>query len=176
MSYCGIGTGTAIAVVLEPLIRRIIALHACDPITSRPTPEAAVIAVCIGSILIPIGEFWFSWTAQASVHWICPILAGIPFGLGNGLVFIYATNYMAGSYTVYAASALAGNSIVRYGLAGLLPLAGDRIYDTLGAHWAGTMLALIEVILIPIPFIFYRYGHHIRLRSQMIVKRDGNGS
>lgn len=176
LSYCGIGTGTAVAVGLEPLIRKIIALHPHDPITNRPAPEAAVIAVCIGSILIPIGEFWFSWTAQPSVHWILPILAGIPFGLGNGLVFIYATNYMAGSYTVYAASALAGNSIVRYGLAGVLPLAGEKMYSTLGANWAGTMLALIEVILIPIPFIFYKYGHHIRLRSPMIVKRDMDSS
>lgn len=174
LSYCGIGTGTAIAVLLEPLIRKIIAWHPCDPITGRPNPEAAVIAVCIGSILIPIGEFWFSWTTQPSVHWIWPILAGIPFGLGNGFVFIYATNYLAGSYTVYAASALAGNSIVRYGLAGVLPLAGDKMYSTLGAHWAGTMLALIELVLIPIPFIFYKYGHHIRLRSPITVKRDIN--
>ncbi|KAJ5092652.1 hypothetical protein NUU61_007522 [Penicillium alfredii] len=170
LSYCGIGTGTAIAVALEPMIRGIIAIHPCDPATGRPPPEAAVFAVCIGSVLIPIGEFWFAWTAQPSVHWISPILAGLPFGLGNGLVFIYATNYMAGSYTVYAASALAGNSIVRYGLAGVLPLAGSRMYHKLGANWVGTLLALMEVILIPIPFIFYKYGHKIRLQSPMIRK------
>ncbi|KAJ5203634.1 uncharacterized protein N7498_004513 [Penicillium cinerascens] len=176
LSYCGIGTGTAIAVTLEPLIRRFIAMHPRDPITGRPAPEAAVFAVCMGSILIPIGEFWFAWTARPPIHWVCPILAGLPFGLGNGLVFIYATNYMAGSYTVYAASALAGNSIVRYGLAGVLPLAGSKIYSTLGANWAGTMLALIEVILIPIPFVFYKYGHKIRLQSPMIVKGLENGT
>ena len=171
LSYCGIGTGTAIAVALEPLIRKIITMHPLDPHTGRPAPEAAVFAVCLGSILIPIGEFWFAWTARPSIHWIVPILAGLPFGLGNGLVFIYATNYMAGSYTVYAASALAGNSIIRYGLAGLLPLAGSKMYGTLGANWAGTLLALIEVLLIPIPFIFYKFGHKIRLQSPMIVKR-----
>ncbi|KAJ6003204.1 hypothetical protein N7451_005751 [Penicillium sp. IBT 35674x] len=170
LSYCGIGTGTAIAVSLEPLIRRIISMHPKNPVTGRPAPEAAVFAVCVGSILIPIGEFWFAWTARPPVHWVCPILAGLPFGLGNGLVFIYATNYLAGSYTVYAASSLAGNSIVRYGLAGVLPLAGNRMYHAMGAEWAGTMLALIEVVLIPIPFIFYRYGNRIRMRSPMIVK------
>ncbi|KAJ5608711.1 hypothetical protein N7528_009278 [Penicillium herquei] len=170
LAYCGIGTGTAIAVSIEPLIRRIIQRHPKDPVTGRPAPEAAVFAVCVGSIMIPIGEFWFAWTARPPVHWICPILAGLPFGFGNGLVFIYATNYLAGSYTVYAASSLSGNSIIRYGLAGVLPLAGNKMYDTLGAEWAGTMLALIEVILIPIPFIFYKYGHKIRMRSPMIMK------
>jgi hypothetical protein len=145
-------------------------MHPKSPMTGQPPPEAAVFAVCVGSVLIPIGEFWFAWTARPPVHWTCPILAGLPFGLGNGLVFIYATNYLAGSYTVYAASSLAGNSIVRYGLAGVLPLAGNRMYHAMGAEWAGTMLALIEVALIPIPFIFYRYGDRIRMRSPMIVK------
>jgi hypothetical protein len=93
--------------------------------------------------------------------------------LGNGLVFIYSTNYVAGSYTVYAASALAGNSIVRYGLAGVLPLAGSKMYHTLGPNWAGTVLAIIEVALIPIPFFFYKFGHKIRLQSPMIVKNQG---
>ncbi|KAJ5263216.1 hypothetical protein N7478_010821 [Penicillium angulare] len=170
LSYCGIGTGTTIAVVLEPFIRKIIYMHPKDPTTGRPFPEAAVFAVCCGSIMIPIGEFWFSWTARPSVHWISPILAGLPFGFGNGLVFIYSINYLAGSYTVYAASSLASVSIIRYGLAGVLPLAGNKMYRTMGADWAGTMLALIEVVLIPIPFIFYKYGHKIRMRSPMIVK------
>lgn len=170
LSYCGIGIGTAIAVMLEPLIRKIISLHPNDPQSGKPAPEAAVFAVCVGSLLIPIGEIWFAWTASPSVHWICPILAGLPFGLGNGLTFIYATNYLAGSYTIYAASALSGNSIIRYGLASVLPLAGSKMYTTLGANWAGTMLALIEFALIPIPFYFYRNGHKIRLRSPMITK------
>ncbi|KAJ5734952.1 uncharacterized protein N7483_000077 [Penicillium malachiteum] len=170
LAYCGIGTGTAVAVSIEPLIRRIIQRHPKDPVTGRPPPEAAVFAVCVGSLMIPIAEFWFAWTARPPVHWICPILAGLPFGFGNGLVFIYATNYLAGSYTVYAASSLSGNSIIRYGLAGVLPLAGNKMYDTLGPEWAGTMLALIEVVLIPIPFIFYKYGHKIRMRSPMIMK------
>lgn len=174
LSYCGIGTGTAISVALEPLIRRVIALHPRDPVTGRQSPEAAVLAVCVGGILIPIGEFWFAWTARPPVHWIWAILGGLPFGLGNGLVFIYAMNYLAGSYTVYAASALAGNSIIRYGLAGVLPLAGSRMYRTLGANWAGTMLALLEVILVPIPIIFYKYGHRIRVKSPMIVKGIDN--
>lgn len=166
LGYCGIGTGTTIAVLLEPLIRRIIDLHPRDLNTGRPAPDAGVIAICIGSILIPVGEIWFAWTARPSVHWIFHILAGLPFGLGNGFVFIYATSYIAGIYTDYAASALAGNSIVRYGLAGVLPLAGDRMYSVLGPNWAGTMLALIER---------NKYGHHIRLRSPMIAKRDMGG-
>lgn len=170
LGYLGIGIGVVLAVISEPLVRKMIQMHRPDPVTGQIPPEAAVSPICIGSILIPIGEFWFSWTAQPSIHWICPILAGVAFGLGNGLVFIYATTYLASSYTIYAASALAGNSVVRYVFGGVLPLAGSQMYHRMGVNWAGTMLALIEVILIPIPFVFYRYGWKIRQRSPLISK------
>lgn len=127
--------------------------------------------ICIASILIPIGELWFAWTcAPASIHWIVPLLAGVPFGAGNTGVFIYASSYLTGSYGMYAASALAGNSVIRSILGGVLPLAGTAMYDTLGPNWAGTLLGLLEVLIIPIPFVFYKYGHKIREKSKMIMR------
>lgn len=42
------------------------------------------------------------------------------------------------------------------------------MYNTLNANWAGTLLGLIEVAIIPIPFIFYKYGGRIRQRSTLI--------
>ncbi|KAE8150692.1 major facilitator superfamily domain-containing protein [Aspergillus avenaceus] len=170
LGYLGIGTGIALAVLSEPLMRKLIAMHPPDPIAGKTPPEACVRAICLGSILIPIGEFWFSWTARSPVHWISPILAGVPFGFGNTLVFIYATSYLAGSYGIYAASAIAGNSLVRYVFSGVLPLAGSKMYAALGVNWAGTMLALIEVLLIAIPLVFYRYGGRIRQRSKMVSR------
>lgn len=41
-------------------------------------------------------------------------------------------------------------------------------YKTLGPHWSATMLSLIEFAMIPIPVIFYKYGHRIRERSTLI--------
>jgi len=127
-----------------------------------------VSVVCIAAVLIPVGELWFAWTGTPNCHWILPILAGIPFGMGNCGVFIYATNYLVHSYDIYAASALAGNAVLRSVMGATLPLAGPAMYSSLGAHWAGTLLALLEFICIPIPFIFYRYGHRIREKSVLI--------
>ena len=131
-------------------------------------PEAAVSIVCIAACLVPIGELWFAWTCAPPVHWIWPILAGIPFGAGNTAVFIYATNYIAGSYGIYAASALAGNTVVRSIIGSTLPLAGPAMYSKLGPHWAGTLLGLVQVAIIPIPIIFYIYGEGIRKKSSLI--------
>lgn len=51
-----------------------------------------------------------------------------------------------------------------------LPLAGASMYKAMGPNWAGTFLGLLEVLLIPIPYIFYRRGERIRARSPVISK------
>lgn len=143
--------------------------HKVDPETGKVSPEAMVSAVCIASILAPAGELWFAWTSSpASIHWILPILAGVLFGAGNTGVFIYANNYLTFSYGVYAASALAGNTVMRSVLGGVLPLVGPYMYDDMGPNWSATLLGLLEVLIIPIPFAFYRYGHKIRMKSTLI--------
>lgn len=165
----GIGVGTMLAIVTEPLARRLVNSHKKDPSTGRVPPEASVSIVCIASILCPIGQLWFSWTSvPITIHWIWPILAGIPFGAGNCLVFIYASNYIAGCYGVYSASALAGNSVVRSLMGGSLPLAGPSMYAKLSPQWAGTLLGAVQVLLIPIPFVFYKWGAKIRTKSPLI--------
>ncbi|MCJ1285099.1 hypothetical protein MMC26_004437 [Xylographa opegraphella] len=170
LAFTGVGIGSLCIILLEPLIRRMIQSHKKDPETGAVTPEAMVSIVCIAAVLAPVGELIFAWTCAPPVHWVWPILAGIPFGAGNTGVFIYASNYLAGSYGIYAASAMAGNSVVRSFLGGTLPLAGPAMYQTLGPHWAGTLLGLVQVIIIPIPVIFYRYGGRIREKSALISK------
>ncbi|KAH8819491.1 major facilitator superfamily domain-containing protein [Xylogone sp. PMI_703] len=171
LAFAGIGTGTVIGIITEPLIRRWINSHPKEPDTGRVAPEASICIVCVAAFLCPIGQLWFSWTCfPTTIHWILPILAGVPFGLGNCWVFIYSSNYLAGSYGIYTASALAGNTVVRSLAGGTLPLAGPAMYSKLGPQWAGTLLGLTQVVLIPIPFVFYKWGKGIRMRSPLIRK------
>jgi hypothetical protein len=169
LSFVGIGVGTMIAIISEPLARKLVNAHRKDPETGRAIPEASASLVCIGALLCPVGQLWFSWTSvPITIHWIWPILAGVPFGAGNALIFIYATNYIAGCYGIYSASALAGNSVIRSFLGGTLPLAGTAMYTALTPQWAGTLLGLTQVVLIPIPFAFYFWGPKIRAKSPLI--------
>lgn len=43
---------------------------------------------CAGSVILPVGMFWFAWTVQPSVHWAVPIAASILVGLGMLLIFL----------------------------------------------------------------------------------------
>ncbi|ROW07276.1 hypothetical protein VMCG_03841 [Cytospora schulzeri] len=169
LSFIGIGIGTMIAICLEPFWRRVINSHAKDPETGRVAPEASACIMSIGAVLTPIGQLVFSWTClPTTIHWAIPIAFGIPFGCGNTLCFIYGSNYLAGAYGYFAASALAGNAVMRSIFGATLPLAGSTMYAALTPQWAGTLLGLMEVVLIPIPIIFYRYGDRIRARSPVI--------
>ena len=88
--------------------------------------------------------------------------------MGNTLCFIYGSNYLASSYSTYAASALAGATVMRSIFGATLPLAGPALYTALTPRWAGTLLGLLEVVMVPVPFVFLRYGERIRGRSRVI--------
>jgi hypothetical protein len=168
LSFLGIGIGTMMVICSATPIRKMINAHKRDAEGNVP-PEAMMSIVCIAAILVPVGELWFAWSCYPTkIHWAISIAAGIPFGFGNGAVFIYAGNYLAYSYGIYAASAMAGNAVMRSFLGGTLPLAGPSMYRALGPNWAGTLLGVLEVLIIPIPFLFYRYGHRIREKSTLI--------
>lgn len=168
LSFVGIGVGVLIAIACEPLFRKVINLHRKDPETGMVPPEAMVSIVFFGATLLAISQLWFSWTCTPNVHWIVPILDGVPFGAGNACVFIYATNYIARSYGIYAASALAGNMFTRSLAGAFLPLAGPSMYKALGLNCAGTILGIVEAVCILIPAIFYFHGHRIRRASHFI--------
>jgi hypothetical protein len=46
------------------------------------------------AILTPIGLFWFAFTSYKSVHWIVPIIAEIPFGMGMIWTFTSVFTYL----------------------------------------------------------------------------------
>ena len=70
--------------------------------------------------------------------------------------------YLVDAFTIYAASALAANTVLRSLLGALLPLAGQKMYMTLGLGWGNSLLAFIALAMCTIPFIFYKYGERIR--------------
>jgi hypothetical protein len=48
----------------------------------KPEPEFRLPQVIVGSMLAPVGLFWFAFTTYKSVHWIVPIIASGVFGMG----------------------------------------------------------------------------------------------
>jgi hypothetical protein len=69
-------------------------------------------------------------------------------------------------YAMYAASALAANTIVRSAVGAALPLVISQWVAYQGLQWVATIVGCVGIALSPSPFLFYRYGHKIRHRSK----------
>ncbi|OXV05419.1 hypothetical protein Egran_06813 [Elaphomyces granulatus] len=135
----------------------------------RVAPEHRLYAAMFGSFLLPIGLFWkwFAWTPRKSVHWIVPVLAGVPFGWGTLAVFLGSITYLVDTYQVAnGASAVAGNGILRFALGAVFPLFTIQMYERLGIHWAGSIFAFISLVMIPVPWIFFWKGKELRKKSR----------
>lgn len=106
---------------------------------------------CLGALLLPVGLFIFAFTSPPSIHFIIPILASVPFGIGYILIFTGVQVYIVDSYGVYAASALAANAVQRGVLATVFPLFAAKLYEGLGLRGAGARECLV--------------GHRIRIAA-----------
>ena len=129
-------------------------------------PEARLPPGMVGSAALPIGLFWFAWTNYPSIHWIVCIIGSAPFGFGMVLVFLSCMNYLIDAYTVYAASVLAANSVLRSLFGAAFPLFTSQMYSALGIHWASTIPAFLALACMPFLFVFYKVGEKIRLKCK----------
>ncbi|KAJ0414770.1 major facilitator superfamily domain-containing protein [Aspergillus carlsbadensis] len=133
----------------------------------RLQPEDRLPDAFPAAILLPVSLFWFAWTAApTTIHYLIPIASGIPFGFGMVMVFLPVFNYLIDTYTVYAASALAANTMLRSLFGAAFPLFTGNMYDSLGVHWASCVPAFLSVACAPLPFAFYFWGERIRRRSR----------
>ncbi len=114
------------------------------------------------SFCLPPTFFWYGWSTYYRTHWIVPIIGLFPFSFGIIGLFLPMTTYLVDCYPMYAASAIAANTVLR-SLAGmLLPLAGPAMYESLGLGWGNSLLGFICVLMIPVPLLLNKYGAKLR--------------
>lgn len=131
-------------------------------------PEHRLWPAMIGGLGLPIGLFWFGWSAKKDVHWVVPILGLVPFGWGNLCIFIATAIYLVDTYAALtAASAIGANGLLRYLLGATFPLFTIQMYEHLGIGWATSVLGFLSLAMLPIPWALYKWGHHIRARSTL---------
>ncbi|CAN9373587.1 unnamed protein product [Alternaria alternata] len=137
---------------------------------SHVDPEHRLYSAMGGAWGMVIGLFWFGWCADQGVHWAPTIIGVIPFAWGNLCVFTSSALYLSDVYgAMNGASAIAANGIVRYILGAVFPLFTVQMYDALGIGWATSLLGFLSLGMVPIPFLFFKYGPAIRAKSRYPV-------
>ncbi|KAK5110953.1 hypothetical protein LTR62_005491 [Meristemomyces frigidus] len=122
-----------------------------------------------GSFAIPISLFWMGWTARPDISIWSPLAASVLFGYGILCVFITCYQYIIDSYEIYAASALASITLIRYVAAGSMVIVGIPFYENMGVPYTCTILGCLSCLLVPVPYLFYIYGPKIRSYSKYAV-------
>ena len=136
-------------------------------------PEDKLQLTMFAGILFPICMFWFAWTANFnSIHWMAPTLAGVFLSTSIVLIFVGYLNYLTDSYLMYTASAMAANTICRSACGAAAPLFTEQMFLALGVGPGGSLIGGVAVLLAPIPFVFYKYGESIRVKSRFAPTPD----
>lgn len=131
-----------------------------------PIPEWRLFPVILGGVAFTGGLFWFGWSGyKPETHWIVPTLSGLLTGFGLLSIFLQSLNYLVDAYLMFAASAIAANTFLRSIAGAVFPLFSMYMFSALGVNWAGSLLGFVALALVPIPIVFYKFGHRIRARS-----------
>lgn len=90
--------------------------------------------------------------------------------MGLVVVFSSVSAYLVDSYLIFAASVTAANTCFRSLVGAMLPLAGHKMYATLGLGWGNSVLAFIALAMCAVPWLFRRYGAMIRTHPKFQIR------
>ncbi|KAJ5658213.1 MFS transporter cpaT [Penicillium longicatenatum] len=169
LSYLGIGIGSVIGLATLGATSDRLLKYLTNKNGGASKPEYRLPPMIPGSLFVPVSLFIYGWTAYYKVHWIVPIIGTSFLGVGMLMAFMTVSTYLVDAFTIYAASAMAANTVLRSLVGALLPLAGPAMYKSLGLGWGNSLLGFIALAMCPLPVVFYVYGERIRTSKMFRV-------
>ncbi|KAJ7118564.1 major facilitator superfamily domain-containing protein [Mycena crocata] len=167
LTYIGLGVGFLLATGFSAKSANEVYLYLSKKNGGKGEPEMRIPALMFGSLFVPVGLFWYGWSAQAGIHWIMPIIGSGIFGFGMMSTFLPIQLYLVDAFT-YAASALSAASVFRSLLGFAFPLFGNQMFAALGVGGGNSLLGGLAIVLgIPFPIYIYYRGAAIRERSKL---------
>ncbi|KAM0103441.1 hypothetical protein ACP6JE_001972 [Aspergillus fumigatus] len=162
LTYLGIGVGSLIGLLIFGTISDEILIYLTKQNDGVREPEFRMPPLIPGSLFVPIGLFWYGWSAEKQLHWMMPIVGTGFVGFGMLASFLPIQTYLVDAFSEHAASVTASMTVVRSLIGAFLPLAGPAMYARLGLGWGNSMLGFIALTMLPLPVVFYYYGKKIR--------------
>ncbi|KAF2101721.1 MFS general substrate transporter [Rhizodiscina lignyota] len=163
--FAAIAVGATVVTLTAPGLYSWARHHTEYVRGAKVTPEFRLWPAMITAPLLPISLFWLGWTNYPSISIWSGLTACFFFGAVLISMYVGAYEYIIDSYGEHAAVALASITMARYLIAGGMVMAARPMFETLGVHWTLTLLGCVAAILTPGPFLLYRYGEKLRVRS-----------
>ncbi|TDL29703.1 multidrug resistance protein 4 [Rickenella mellea] len=167
LAYLGPGVGCILSTFYNSLIAEKIYNKLADKNGGVGKPEYRMPAFIFASPLVPIGLFWYGWSAQEQLHFMMPIVGAGIFGFGLMCTYLPISLYLVDAFK-YAASAIAAATVFRSLLGFAFPLFGAQMFKAMGNGGGYSFLAGLAIITgIPFPIWIYYRGEKIRARSNL---------
>ena len=167
LAYLGLGVGFLAATIVGAKFADQVYHKLAAKNGGVGTPEMRIPALFFGSFFVPIGIFWYGWSAQAKLHWIMPIIGSGIFAFGMMTTFLPIQLYLVDSFQ-FAASAVAAAAMFRSLLGFAFPLFGKQMFDAMGIGGGNSLLAGVAIVLgIPFPVFLYYKGAELRARNPL---------
>lgn len=106
LSFVGFIVGAMVASLPAVILVQCLHQHQApaDPeaknLLTPPAPEHRLYAAMLGSLLLPVGLFWYGWTMRPDIHWSCPMVAQGVAILGAVDIYIAANLCSSWIHTV----------------------------------------------------------------------------
>lgn len=101
LAFVAIGIGAIIACLMyfgwDTVLRRA---YARDTWWSRREEFRRLPLACAAGPFFILSCFWLAWTARKDIHWIVPVISGVPFGIGYLLLFMALLNYLVDAVSI----------------------------------------------------------------------------
>ncbi|KAF2106212.1 putative MFS multidrug transporter [Lophiotrema nucula] len=168
LTYLGMGIGSILGLAVGGTVSdKLIKVLAVD---GAFKPEYRLPPLIPGAYFIPVGLFWYGWSAAKQTHWIVPIIGTVWVGIGSNILMMCIATYFIDAHPLHEASATAASTAVRSLIGALVPLAGRSMYQALGLGWGNSLLGFLALAMCPLPWYFYKYGERIRTNPRFQLR------
>ncbi|KAJ5279797.1 hypothetical protein N7478_005169 [Penicillium angulare] len=128
----------------------------------KTSPEFRAPFLAPGVILVPVGLFWYGWSAEKATSWVLVDAGAVIYTCGS---FVLAQGMLA--YLLdeveHAASANAAGRMLSNICGFAFPIFAPQMYDKLGYGWGNSLLAFVFIALgVPTPFLLWIWGSKLR--------------
>ncbi|KAI9934840.1 hypothetical protein ASPWEDRAFT_175566 [Aspergillus wentii DTO 134E9] len=169
LGYLGLGLGFCVGQITVGFFSDRYVKYQ-ERIHGKMKPEDRLPPLVLGCFLVPVGLFWYGWSAEYRLHWVIPIAGTFFIGLGIYYVHLVTQVYLVDSYTLYAASAVSAELAIRCVFGATVPLAGPDLYAKLGLGWGNSVLGFIALAFAPLTFFLVKYGERMRTNPKFQPK------
>ncbi|EGE85036.2 hypothetical protein, variant 1 [Blastomyces dermatitidis ER-3] len=154
------GVGNMLGLIVTVKAHEIIYERQTHP-SKHYDPESRLVPAFPGALLIGAGLFLYGFSAL-KYHFIVPLVGFVIFAAGAMNIFLAIQLYIVDCFS-FPASAVASLSFLRFVFAGVFPLFGSRLFQTLGVDWGTGLLAFLSLGLgVPFLPLIYIYGKKLR--------------